>query len=145
MSELFPKSVEVLKDRAEEILKDHAENQRIIQIIDDEIKAVDDTLADIKSPRLGDVAVQSGISDPTGAIAYLLDVKGKLLQRRCMLLYKVRRVERALRRIETDESTILEASFICPSKKQGLNYSSAQFYRKRNDALDHFAKVYGCS
>lgn len=143
MSELFPKSVEVLKDHAEEILKDHAENQRIIQIIDDEIKAVDDTLADIKSPRLGDVAVQSSISDPTGAIAYLLDVKGKLLQRRCVLLYKVRRVERALGRIEADESKILVASFICPANRKDLNYSPAQFYKKRGDALGHFARAYG--
>lgn len=135
MSELSEKSVEILKD--------HAENQRIIHIIDEEIKAVDDTLASIKSPRLDDVAVQSGTSDPTGAIAYLLDVKEKLLQRRCVLLYKVRRVERALGRIEADESKILVASFICPANRKDLNYSPAQFYKKRGDALGHFARAYG--
>ena len=135
MTDLSKKSVEVLKM--------HAENKKALRVIDEEIIALDEALTSIKSPRLDDVSIQSGASDPAGAMAYLLDTKESLLARRCVLVYKIGRVDRALSRIEKEESTILEMSFIFPSKKEELNYSPAQFYKKRCDALGHFARAYG--
>lgn len=132
-----------LSKKSVEILKMHAENKKALRVIDEEIIALEETLTSIKSPRLGGISVQSGAKDPAGAMAYLIDTKENLLARRCVLVYKIERVERALGRIDKEESTILETSFISPSKKQDLNYSPAQFYKKRCDALGHFARAYG--
>lgn len=132
-----------MSDKSIEILKKHAENKKALRAIDEELEALDQMLTSIKSPRLDDVAVQSGISDPTESLAYFLDTKKSLMARKCVLVYKIERVERTLGRIAKEDRTILEVSFICPSKKQGLNYSPAQFYKKRSDALGHFARAYG--